>query len=188
MALRFQDIGTHLLEKPSPWDETGQRPLARIDQRPFGPLWAWLFFFSRGPPPQHARKKKDGAVPGISPELISLDPPNMCVCVCFFVLLVSQESQPKDGPNGFSHGCFEAQRCSPSRPFGSKCVHVLFIDTFWVVLLEEYVAIPGLPGGFIIYQGNPSISIFAKRTPMVLLLHLPSNRQKPGNFGFCLKV
>ena len=37
-----------------------------------------------------------------------------------------------------------------------------------VDLVESLSAIPGLPGGSINYQGNPSN--FPKRTPMVLLL------------------
>ena len=38
-----------------------------------------------------------------------------------------------------------------------------------VVLVETYMAIPGLPGGLIIYQGNPSIC--PKRTPTLARLH-----------------
>ena len=43
---------------------------------------------------------------------------------------------------------------------------------FLVVLVEKSTAFPGLPGGLIIYQGNPSIC--AKRTPMIRAAHLPA--------------
>ena len=48
--------------------------------------------------------------------------------------------------------------------------------SFLVVLVEKWMVIPALPGGLIIYQGNPSMS--PKRTPMFEGVFIGTSRKE----------